>query len=91
MTTEQIYLLDYLEEQDEAAVHGVAETGKTILAVQKAKSLAQTDCVLFLCFNRFLKSHLEQAYGNTTTITFYTLDGLVGAFTGAFSDIPKER
>lgn len=91
MTTEQMYLLDYLEEQDEAAIHGVAGTGKTILAVQKAKSLAQADRVLFLCLNRFLKSHLEQTYGNTTNITFYTLDGLVGAFTGAFSDTPEER
>lgn len=91
MTTEQMYLLDYLEEQDEAAIHGVAGAGKTILAVQKAKSLAQADRVLFLCFNRFLKSHLEQTYGNTTNITFYTLDGLVGAFTGAFSDTPEKR
>ena len=91
MTTEQMYLLDYLEEQDEAAIHGAAGTGKTIMAVQKAKSLAQTDRVLFLCFNRFLKSHLEQSYGTSTNISFFTLDGLVGAFTGAFNGSPEER
>lgn len=91
MTTEQMYLLDYLEEQDEAAIHGVAGTGKTIMAVQKAKSLAQSDRVLFLCFNRFLKSHLEQSYGTLTNISFFTLDGLVGAFTGAFNGSSEER
>lgn len=91
MTTEQMYLLDYLEEQDEAAIHGAAGTGKTIMAVQKAKSLAQADRVLFLCFNRFLKSHLEQSYGTSTNISFFTLDGLAGAFTGAFNGSPEER
>ena len=91
MTTEQVYLLDYLEEQEEAAIHGVAGTGKTVLAVQKAKSLAQTDRVLFLCFNRFLKTHLEETCPDSSNISFFTLDGLVGAFTGAFSQSPDER
>ena len=91
MTTEQMYLLDYLEEQEEAAIHGVAGTGKTVLAVQKAKSLSQTDRVLFLCFNRFLKTHLEENCPDSTNISFFTLDGLVGAFTGAFSQSPDER
>ena len=91
MTIEQMYLLDYLEEQEEAAIHGVAGTGKTVLAVQKAKSLAQTDRVLFLCFNRFLKTHLEETCPDSTNISFFTLDGLVGAFTGAFSQSPDER
>lgn len=91
MTTEQMYLLDYLEEQEEAAIHGVAGTGKTVLAIQKAKNLAQTDCVLFLCFNRFLKTHLEETCPDSTNISFFTLDGLVGAFTGAFTRLPDER
>ena len=91
MTTEQMYLLDYLEEQEEAAIHGVAGTGKTVLAIQKAKNLAQTDCVLFLCFNRFLKTHLEETCPDSTNISFFTLDGLVGAFTGAFTRSPDER
>lgn len=91
MTTEQMYLLDYLEEQEEAAIHGVAGTGKTVLAVQKAKNLAQTDRVLFLCFNRFLKTHLEETCPDLTNISFFTLDGLVGAFTGAFTQSPDER
>lgn len=76
MTLEQSYLLDYLEEQNEAAIHGVAGTGKTVLAVQKAQRLAEQGKVLFLCFNRFLKENLEQTY-HDNNIDFYNLDGLL--------------
>ena len=48
-------------------------------------------CRTSLCFNRFLKSHLEQSYGTSTNISFFTLDGLAGAFTGAFNGSPEER
>lgn len=75
MTREQVYLLDYLEEQEEAAIHGVAGTGKTVLAVQKAQRLARKEHVLFLCFNRFLKDHLIRAYENPN-IEFTNLDSL---------------
>lgn len=78
MTQEQTYLLDYLSEQEDAAIHGVAGTGKTVLAVQKAQRLAEDDKVLFLCFNRFLKEHLVSVYGHPN-IEFNNLDGL---FTG---------
>ena len=90
MTTEQMYLLDYLEEQEEAAIHGAAGTGKTILAVQKAKDLSEDGPVLFLCFNRFLKAHLEQEY-HGSGISFYTLDSLTGKHTGIFNESPEER
>ncbi len=91
MTAEQMYLLDYLEEQEEAAIHGVAGTGKTVLAVQKAKSLSETGTVLFLCFNRFLKDHLQDAYSGESGISFYTLDGLLARYTSHFSQDPTER
>ena len=91
MTLEQMSLLDYLEEQDEAAIHGVAGTGKTVLAVQKAKSLSKNGSVLFLCFNRFLKDHLQNAYSAESGIAFYTLDGLLAKYTSSFSQNPNER
>ena len=75
MTQEQSYLLDYLEEQETAAIHGVAGTGKTVLAVQKAQRLADKEKVLFLCFNRFLRDHLETAYPNPN-IAYYNLESL---------------
>lgn len=91
MTLEQMSLLDYLKEQDEAAIHGVAGTGKTVLAVQKAKSLSKNGSVLFLCFNRFLKDHLQNAYSAESGIAFYTLDGLLAKYTSSFSQNPNER
>lgn len=75
MTREQTTLLDYLEEQEEAAIHGIAGTGKTVLAVKKAEELSENDKVLFLCFNKFLKYHLEESYSNSN-IDFYNLDEL---------------
>lgn len=82
MTLEQSYLLDYLEEQNEAAIHGVAGTGKTVLAVQKAQRLAENDRVMFLCFNRFLKEHLEQNHSQPN-IDFYNLDTLLVKMTAS--------
>lgn len=65
MTREQSFLLDYLEEQTTAAIHGCAGTGKTMLAIQKAKRLAEEgEPVLFLCFNAFLRDHLKEQYEN---------------------------
>lgn len=60
LTNEQKYLIDYLEEQKVAAIQGAAGTGKTMLAIEKAKQLAKKGNVLFLCFNRYLKEYLQQ-------------------------------
>lgn len=76
MTREQAYLLDYLDEQQVAAIHGGAGTGKTMLAIQKAQRLANPDKVLVLCFNAHLKEYLETNYG-TEYIKFTNLDSLV--------------
>lgn len=59
MTRQQMMLLDFLDEQRTAAIHGPAGTGKTVLAVEKAKRLAaQGHRVLFLCYNSFLRNFL---------------------------------
>ena len=75
MTREQSTLLEYLEEQEEAAIHGIAGTGKTVLAVKKAETLSAENRVLFLCFNKFLKEHLEENNTNKN-IDYYNLDSL---------------
>lgn len=75
MTREQSFLLDYLEEQQTAAIHGCAGTGKTMLAIQKAQRLAAEDKVLFLCFNTFLKGHLQEQYAQPN-LTITNLDSL---------------
>ena len=59
LTFEQSYLLDYLEEQNVAAIQGGAGTGKTMLAIEKAKRASTTGKVLFLCFNKMLLETLK--------------------------------
>lgn len=59
LTNEQKYLIDYLEEQKIAAIQGAAGTGKTMLAVEQAVNLSKTGKVLLLCYNTFLREHLE--------------------------------
>lgn len=75
MTNEQSLLLDYLEEQQTAAIHGCAGTGKTMLAIQKAQRLSETDKVLFLCFNSFLKDFLKEHYSKSN-LTITNLESL---------------
>ncbi len=76
MTSEQSALLDYLEEQRAAAIQGGAGTGKTMLAVEKAKRLSMNDRVLFLCFNRFLLNFLKATYSQNSQIEFFNLPAL---------------
>ena len=81
LTREQYSLLDYLEEQRVAAIQGAAGTGKTLLAIEKARRLSGSGKVLFLCFNQFLRIFLQslkneypKKYEN---IEFYNLPQLV--------------
>ena len=76
MLKEQVALLNYLEEQDNAVINGLAGTGKTVMAVEKARRHAEKDeSVLFLCYNYYLKEYLQKNYGHPN-ISFYTIDGL---------------
>lgn len=73
---EQIALLNYLEEQRTAIISGIAGTGKTVMAVEKAKRHAEKgEHVLFLCYNKFLKDYLRKEYAHPN-ISYYTIDGL---------------
>ena len=60
LTRQQFAVLDFLREQKIAAIHGPAGTGKSLLALEKARMLAQSgQKVLLLCFNEFLLQHLR--------------------------------
>ena len=80
LTNQQKYLIDYLEEQKIAAIQGAAGTGKTMLAVEKAKKLAERESVLFLCYNHYLKEYLQQLKADSPEdykgISFYNLQQL---------------
>lgn len=73
LTDRQSSILHFLSEQPTAAIHGPAGTGKTLLAVEKAKMLAaEGEKVLYLCFNEFLLEYLRsKEYSDL--ITFHNL------------------
>lgn len=78
MTQEQSSLLDYLEEQKIAAIQGAAGTGKTMLAIEKARRTPQNEKVLFLCFNKYLLNFLREHYSKDLPyVDFYNLQSLV--------------
>lgn len=61
LTTDQIRVLDFLRGHRRVAVRGGAGTGKTVLAVEKAKRLAAEGFkTLLTCYNRPLADHLAQ-------------------------------
>ncbi len=72
---EQAGILDFLDEQLTAAVNGAAGTGKTMIAVEKARRHAAFgEKVLFLCFNSQLKDYLENNYAREF-VSYYTIAG----------------
>jgi len=65
LTREQSRLLDFIEEQEHAVIHGTAGTGKTMIAVEKANRLAyEGQKVLFLCYNAFLRQFVSNTMAN---------------------------
>lgn len=73
---EQKSILNFLSEQQTAVINGAAGTGKTVIAVEKAKRHATSgEKVLFLCFNNKLKDYLEK-HIKEELIDFYTIAGL---------------
>ncbi len=85
LTNQQTALLDFLVEQDAAVIHGLAGTGKTVLAIEKTKMLAeQGESVLFLCYNSFLRDSLKE--NNTIpNVVFHNAHSLAYEIMGASS------
>ncbi len=79
---QQLVILDFMEEQKIAVISGGAGTGKTKIALEKAKRLSdEGKKVLFLCFNRKLKEHLAREY-QFENIRYETIDSLYYSYFG---------
>jgi len=90
LTNQQAALLDFLEEQRTAVIHGLAGTGKTVLAIEKAKRLAsQNQSVLFLCFNSFLRDMLKENNA-IPGVTFHNVHSLAYEILGDY-EIPLDK
>ena len=75
LLSEQSGILNFLDEQLTAAINGAAGTGKTMIAVEKARRHAVAgERVLFLCFNVKLKDYLEENYAQDF-VSYYTIAG----------------
>lgn len=86
---EQYRILDFLDEQPTAVINGAAGTGKTMVAVEKARRHSvQNERVLFLCFNRMLRDYLNRQYKNGAlrkdfeNVDFLTISALARQITG---------
>lgn len=90
LTSQQAAVLDFLEEQKTAVIHGLAGTGKTVLALEKAKMLAAKDeQVLFLCYNSFLKENLKNNNA-IPNVTFHNAHSLAyEIMNGSGTDMDK--
>ncbi len=74
LTEEQMLVLDWVPEVSRVAVAGAAGTGKTLVAMEKARRLATAGArVLFLCYNRELARKLATEANGFTVTTFHSL------------------
>ena len=61
LTRQQTAILDFLDDQRTATIQGGAGTGKTLVALEKARRLsARGGSVLFLCYNSALRNFLAK-------------------------------
>lgn len=92
LTEEQTAVLDILAAHHRAAIEGAAGTGKTVLAMEKARRLATTGArALLLCFNRPLAAHLRRQAEGFTVETFHELCECVARRAGLPFDAPTEH
>ncbi len=72
-------------------VNGFAGTGKTLIAIEKAKLLSETlpekGRVLYLCFNKPLMEFLDKNNNYRDKIDYYTIDGFCTRLTGKEKNI----
>lgn len=69
LTKDQMRVLDFLRSHRRAAVSGGAGTGKTVLALEKARRLASEGFkTLLTCYNRQLADHLSSTCAGTSNL-----------------------
>jgi hypothetical protein len=91
LTREQVRVIEFLDEQEHAAIVGAAGTGKTLLAVEKARRLSSPkETVLFLCYNAALRDHLEDSHAQPN-VRYLTFHGFAREITGQAVDFEESE
>ena len=96
LTEQQYRVLDMLSRQTRVAIAGCAGSGKTFLAAEKARRLAQQGFrVLLVVFNVLLAEHLRRGLADEPGITVRAFYGLCREVAGAagleFAAEPEPR
>lgn len=96
LTETQCLLLEFIHEHKHALIKGYAGTGKTFLAVEKARRLAADNKkVLLLCYNRRLAHHLRGILKDyDSSIDVYNYHDLVKDFAsqaGLIFNPPRDK
>ena len=74
---QQKRILWFLDEQQNAVIHGIGGTGKTMIAIERAKECASNnESVLFLCYNSKLADFLNSTH-SFPKVTYFTVDKFV--------------
>jgi nuclease-like protein/AAA domain-containing protein len=77
LTEQQYALLDTLARHTRVAIAGCAGSGKTFLAAEKARRLANSGFrVLVVCFNVMLAQHLRRGLADADGVDVFTYDDL---------------
>jgi hypothetical protein len=77
LTNEQARVFDFLEDQPRATISGAAGTGKTLLAMEKCRRLAdRREPTVYLCFNRQLRQFLQTRFEEHPWLQIHTYHSL---------------
>ena len=71
----QARVLNFIKDQKTVVINGAAGTGKTLIAIERAKQAACTGKVLFLCFNSLLKEEIARRCSDVGEIDVNTIPG----------------
>ena len=91
LTHEQIGILDFLASHRRVAISGCAGSGKTLLALEKARRLSEQGfSVLVTCFNKGLAQFLRQNLGWKPNLHIYNFHALCQYLFGKAGLAPRD-
>jgi hypothetical protein len=90
LTEEQCHMLEFIRNQRSALIRGCAGSGKTVMAVKKARELAlEGRSVLLLAFNQMIGHQLAAGVADLTNVVAGTYHGLCIAMLSEAGKLPE--